>query len=117
MILRVSDIQRIVAEHYEIPARLMKDLPRSVCAPENRPRAVAMFLARRMTNKSHFNIAQMFGRHNHSTTWHAVKRIEKLCAGDKQFASEISDLAEKIKCGQLVDKSAAVACCAVSGAA
>lgn len=57
------------------------------------PRHVAMYLAKQMTLKSYPEIGRRFGGRDHTTAYHAVRKIERLVAsGDLN----LSDLAAKI---------------------
>lgn len=53
------------------------------------PRQVAMYLARHLTLKSLPDISRRFGRRDHSTALHAVKKIAGLIETDPELASQI----------------------------
>ena len=55
------------------------------------PRQIAMYLARVLTPHSSSYIGVRFGR-DHTTTLHAVRKIEKWIATDEAFAEEIETL-------------------------
>ena len=85
----IEDIQRKVAEHYNIRLSEMtsKRRERSVA----RPRQIAMYLAKTLTTKSLPDIGRAFDR-DHTTVIHAVKTIEDMCFADAAFKSEIDSL-------------------------
>jgi chromosomal replication initiator protein len=70
--LRFDDIQKAVAEYYDIRLSDMssKRRPRSVAVP----RQVAMYLCRRLTRSSLPEIANAFGK-THATVLHACKSV------------------------------------------
>ncbi len=85
--LTIEEIQKRVAEHFSMPLREMHSIRRS----QNivRPRQVAMYLAKELTECSYPQIARKFGGRDHTTVMHAVKRIEELQALDGNLADDI----------------------------
>ncbi len=83
----IEEIQRKVAEHYNIR---LSDLigPRRVRVIA-RPRQVAMYLAKQLTTRSLPEIGRHFGRRDHTTVMHGVRRIEELKARDHQIAEDV----------------------------
>lgn len=61
-----------------------------------RPRQVAMYLSRRLTNLSLISIANSFNR-DHTTVMHGHDKIESLMAGDLAFTKEVEQIEQKIK--------------------
>jgi chromosomal replication initiator protein len=72
----VENIQKITAEYYNIKLSdiLSKRRSRSVA----RPRQMAMFLAKELTNYSLPEIGESFGGRDHTTVIHACKKINEL---------------------------------------
>ena len=72
----VENIQKITAEYYNIKLSdlLSKRRSRSVA----RPRQMAMFLAKELTNYSLPEIGESFGGRDHTTVIHACKKIKEL---------------------------------------
>ncbi len=72
----VENIQKITAEYYNIKISdiLSKRRSRSVA----RPRQMAMFLAKELTNYSLPEIGESFGGRDHTTVIHACKKINEL---------------------------------------
>jgi chromosomal replication initiator protein len=60
-----------------------------------RPRQLAMYLSKILTPKSLADIGRKFGKKDHTTVIHAVKKIEELCENDREFMEEV-DLLTKI---------------------
>jgi chromosomal replication initiator protein len=67
-----SDVMQIPADDIKGPGR---------AAPVALARAVAMFVARELTDQSLPQIGRYFGR-DHTTVIHAIRRIERLSADD-----------------------------------
>ena len=83
----VEDIQRQVATHFEIRLSDMHSARRSRSVA--RPRQVAMYLAKHLTQQSLPDIGRRFGGRDHTTVLHAVKRVDELRSIDKQFNDEV----------------------------
>ena len=85
--ITVEEIQRKVAEHYNIR---MSDLigPKRV-RTFARPRQVAMYLAKTLTPRSLPEIGRRFGGRDHTTVIHGVRRVEELMVQDSQIAEDI----------------------------
>jgi chromosomal replication initiator protein len=74
--ISIDNIQRLVAEYYNIKISdiLSKRRNRTIA----RPRQMAMFLAKELTNHSLPEIGEAFGGRDHTTVLHACKRIAEL---------------------------------------
>ncbi len=83
----VEEIQRKVSEHYAI--RLSDMIGPKRVRNYARPRQVAMYLAKHMTNRSLPEIGRRFGGRDHTTVMHGVRRIEELKALDSQIADDL----------------------------
>lgn len=83
----IDEIQRAVAEHFNIR---LSDLvgPKRLRAYA-RPRQVAMWLAKRLTNRSLPEIGRKFGGRDHTTVMHGVRRIDELREADSQLSDEL----------------------------
>ncbi|AQS49633.1 chromosomal replication initiation protein DnaA [Thioclava nitratireducens] len=83
----VEEIQRKVAEHYNVR---LSDLvgPKRLRAIA-RPRQVAMFLAKSLTTRSLPDIGRRFGGRDHTTIMHGIRKIEELRGTDSQLAEDI----------------------------
>lgn len=91
--LGLEQIQRIVADHYDIRLADMtsKRRPRNIAFP----RQVAMYLCRTMTEHSSPAIAESFNR-NHATILHATAAVENKMASDLQFRHTIGKIKRKL---------------------
>lgn len=94
-VLTVVDIQKKVADYYNIKMADMSSARRTRCVA--RPRQVAMYLAKNHTLRSLSEIGRKFGGKDHTTVMHAVKRVEALCASDAEFKEDIKILEKSIK--------------------
>lgn len=87
-IITIEDIQKKVAERYNIKYSDMSS-PRRMRSIA-RPRQVAMYLSKMLTPKSLTDIGKKFGKKDHTTVMHAIKKVEELCETDLEFREELS---------------------------
>ena len=85
--ITIDEIQRKVAEHYNIRMADMHSARRS--RQVARPRQVAMYLAKQLTARSLPEIGRKFGGRDHTTVMHAVRKIDELMAEDAQIAQDV----------------------------
>jgi chromosomal replication initiator protein len=85
--ITVEEIQRKVSDHYNI--RLSDLIGPKRLRSYARPRQVAMYLAKTMTNRSLPEIGRRFGGRDHTTVMHGVRRIEELRSTDSQIADDL----------------------------
>ncbi len=83
----IEEIQRKVAEHYNIRLTDMSSARRARAVA--RPRQVAMYLAKQLTSRSLPEIGRRFGNRDHTTVMHAVSRIAELMQADAAFAEDV----------------------------
>ncbi len=83
----IDEIQRKVAEHYNIRLTDMSSARRARSVA--RPRQVAMFLAKQLTGRSLPEIGRKFGNRDHTTVIHAVGRVGELMERDASFAEDV----------------------------
>ncbi|MBN8511532.1 MAG: chromosomal replication initiator protein DnaA [Rickettsiales bacterium] len=93
--ITIEDIQKKVANRYNV---LVSDMSsarrlRSVA----RPRQIAMYLSKILTSKSLADIGKKFGKKDHTTVIHAVKRVEELMVSDLEFKDEVNLLSRIIQ--------------------
>ena len=62
-----------------------------------RPRQVAMYLARQLTDASYPQIAARFGGRDHTTVMHADRRIQRLLAEDRELYEQVEELTNMIR--------------------
>ncbi len=92
--VRIEDIQRIVARHFNVSKADLLSSRRTRTIV--RPRQIAMYLAKVLTPRSLPEIGRRFGGRDHTTVLHAVRKIEGLIEGDKSLADEIELLKRMI---------------------
>ncbi|MFT4013130.1 MAG: chromosomal replication initiator protein DnaA [Paracoccus sp. (in: a-proteobacteria)] len=83
----IEEIQRKVAEHYNI--RLSDMIGPKRVRTVARPRQIAMYLAKQMTSRSLPEIGRRFGGRDHTTIMHGVRKIEELRGADRSLAEDI----------------------------
>ncbi|MDT7934645.1 MAG: chromosomal replication initiator protein DnaA [Sphingomonadaceae bacterium] len=62
-----------------------------------RPRQVAMYVAKKMTQRSLPEIGRRFGGKDHTTVLHAVRRIEELRATDRELDGSVAKLMRSLE--------------------
>lgn len=85
--IRIEEIQRVVARHYNVSKQDLLSNRRTRAIVK--PRQVAMYLAKMMTPRSLPEIGRRFGGRDHTTVLHAVRKIEDLVGADQQLAKEL----------------------------
>jgi chromosomal replication initiator protein len=85
--ITVEEIQRKVSDHYNI--RLSDLIGPKRLRGYARPRQIAMYLSKILTNRSLPDIGRRFGGRDHTTVMHGVRRIEELRAVDSQIADDL----------------------------
>jgi chromosomal replication initiator protein len=82
--ISVENIQKTVADYYKIKIADMysKKRPASIA----RPRQIAMYLAKELTQKSLPEIGELFGGRDHTTVLHAVRKI----SAERQQLTEVN---------------------------
>jgi chromosomal replication initiator protein len=93
--VKIEDIQRIVARHYNVSRGDLLSARRT--ANVVRPRQVAMYLAKTLTLRSLPEIGRRFGGRDHTTVLHAVRKIENLVGNDSMLAEEIEALKRQLQ--------------------
>lgn len=88
--ITVEDIQKKVAEFYNIRMTDMTSSRRMIAIA--RPRQVAMYLSKKMTDMSLPKIGAKFGGRDHTTILHGVAKIEELIASDPSLRGDVAAL-------------------------
>ena len=85
--VRIEDIQKVVARHYDVSKNdLLSNRRTRVIV---RPRQIAMYLSKMMTPRSLPEIGRRFGGRDHTTVLHAVRKIGELKDEDPKLSHEI----------------------------
>ena len=90
----VSDIQRLVARHFNVSEESLRGKRRTDVIAF--PRQVGMYIARSTTDLSLADIGGKFGGRDHSTVLHACSKIEALMASDRELRTTVEDLISSI---------------------
>ncbi len=92
--LTIEDIQRRVAEHYDIRLADMKSKrrPESIAFP----RQVAMYLSRHLTEGSLSVIGDAFGGRDHGTVMHACRAVKNRMEVDAQVRQTVGYLEKQL---------------------
>jgi chromosomal replication initiator protein len=93
--ISVENIQKTVADFYNIKVADMysKKRPANIA----RPRQIAMYLAKELTQKSLPEIGELFGGRDHTTVLHAVRKIADERTKDAQLNHELHVLEQTLK--------------------
>ena len=91
----IDDIQRQVAEYYNL--RLAELLSPRRARNIARPRQVAMYLSKQMTQRSLPEIGRKFGGRDHTTVMHAVKKVDDLRLSDSGLDDDIHRLSRLLE--------------------
>lgn len=91
----IEEIQRKVAEHYNIRLSDMVGPKRQRTVA--RPRQVAMYLAKTLTTRSLPEIGRRFGGRDHTTIMHGIRKIEELKATDGQLSDDLDLLRRSLE--------------------
>ena len=93
--ISVENIQKTVADFYKIKIADMysKKRPASIA----KPRQIAMYLAKEMTQKSLPEIGELFGGRDHTTVLHAVRKIGGDRSKDIELNQQLHVLEQTLK--------------------
>jgi len=86
--ISIENIQKTVADYFKIKVADMYSKKRTRILA--RPRQMAMYLARELTDLSYPEIGQSFGGRDHTTVLHACAKIEELKAADATLRKDYS---------------------------
>ncbi|MCS6763268.1 MAG: chromosomal replication initiator protein DnaA [Candidatus Protistobacter heckmanni] len=93
--ISVENIQKTVADFYNIKVADMysKKRPANIA----RPRQIAMYLAKELTQKSLPEIGELFGGRDHTTVLHGVRKIAEERAKEAHLNHELHVLEQTLK--------------------
>ena len=93
--ISLDEIQRRVAEHFDIRVADMKSSrrPKSIAFP----RQIAMYLTRLLTSCTLQEIGEAFGGKDHSTVIHGCRLIEKRLDDDPKLKLTIASLSRSLQ--------------------
>jgi chromosomal replication initiator protein len=93
--VKIEDIQRIVARQYNVSRADLLSSRRT--ANVVRPRQIAMYLAKELTQKSLPEIGELFGGRDHTTVLHAVRKIAQDRSKSPECNHELHVLEQTLK--------------------
>lgn len=93
-LITIENIQRTVAEYYNITMADIKSKSRSRSVA--RPRQMAMALAKELTSHSLPEIGREFGGRDHTTVMHACKTINELRLTERSLQEDYTHLTRKL---------------------
>lgn len=93
--ITIEQIQKIVAEFYDIKCQEMKSKKRT--KEIAMPRQVAMYISKQLTGSSLSDIGKNFGGKDHATVIYACRQIEQRREKDEDFGRKIENLINRIK--------------------
>jgi chromosomal replication initiator protein len=94
-LVTIPQIQKAVAAAYKLSVEQLvsKNNSRQFAFP----RQIAMYLCKRLTNRSYPEIGRAFGGKHHTTVIHSFEKIKSMAAGDSTFQRLLLDLAETLQ--------------------
>jgi chromosomal replication initiator protein len=94
----IDEIQKLVAEHYNIRSADMHSARRA--REIARPRQVAMYLCKMLTPRSLPEIGKKFGGRDQTTVLHGVRRIEELLGTDMALVKDLEVLTRLLQASE-----------------
>ncbi|MEP6717978.1 MAG: chromosomal replication initiator protein DnaA [bacterium] len=94
-LVTIPQIQKSVAAAYRLSVEQLvsKNNARQFAFP----RQIAMYLCKRLTNRSYPEIGRAFGGKHHTTVIHSFEKIQSMAAADPSFQRLLLDLAESLQ--------------------
>lgn len=94
-LVTIPQIQKAVAAAYKLSVEQLvsKNNSRQFAFP----RQIAMYLCKRLTNRSYPEIGRAFGGKHHTTVIHSFEKIQSMAASDSTFQRLLLDLAENLQ--------------------
>lgn len=92
--ITIDAIKRVVCRHYDISHADMISQRRIVKI--GRPRMVAIYLARSLTERSLPEIGRKFGNRDHTTALHSVSKVADLIMTDPAIAADVQALSAQL---------------------
>ena len=87
-------ILEVVSEHFGITVDQIMSKSRSNDVAK--PRQIAMYLCKQLTELTHDSIGQLLGGRDHSTVIHGIKKVSDECSSDKNFKQTLETVRKKI---------------------
>ena len=90
----IERVQKFIANYFRLKLTELKG--RNSTKAVARPRQIAMFLCRTLTDASLPQIGKSFGR-DHSTVVHSIRKVEGQCKTDREFHNLINSFIETFR--------------------
>lgn len=97
--ISIDDIQKIVANHFNINENLLRDKTRKQEVVI--PRHIAMYLVKELTNHSLKTTGLHFGGRDHTTVIHAINTVNVLMEQDDHMLETVKTLRQKVSYAQV----------------
>jgi len=91
----IEIIQKFVSDYYQLKLTELKSRNNSKSVAK--PRQIAMYLCKQLTNASLPEIGKSFGGKHHSTVIHSIRKVEELRQRDGDFNSLMSNFLESFR--------------------
>ncbi|MDD6209685.1 MAG: chromosomal replication initiator protein DnaA [Bacteroidales bacterium] len=93
-LLSVEKIKEVVCRHFDLEEALIQSgkRTREVC----QARQIAMFLSKKLTDKSLAHIGTIIGKRDHATVLHACRTVRDQIEIDKSFRSTVDEIEKKL---------------------
>lgn len=91
----IDSIQRFVADYYQLKITDLKS--RNNAKSVTKPRQIAMYLAKTLTQASLPEIGRRFGGKHHSTVIHSIRKVENQRNHDLNFNTLITSFLESLR--------------------
>ena len=94
-LVTIPQIQKAVAAAYKLSVEQL--VSKSNSRQFAFPRQIAMYLCKRLTNRSYPEIGRAFAGKHHTTVIHSFEKIQSMAANDSGFQRLLLDLAESLQ--------------------
>ncbi len=91
----IEVIQKYIADYYRLKPNDLKQ--RNNSKSISRPRQIAMYLCKTLTNASLPEIGRSFGGKHHSTVIHSIRMVERMKQSDADFNNLINSFSESLR--------------------
>ena len=93
--ITVKDIQLEVSKYYNLQFHELCSKNRSRYI--SKPRQIAMFLSKQLTDSSYPEIGKLFGGKDHATVIHGVNKIKVLSETDRKVKQDLDNIISSLK--------------------
>jgi len=93
--ITVKDIQLEVSKYYNLQFHELCSKNRSRYI--SKPRQIAMFLSKQLTDASYLEIGKLFGGKDHATVIHGVNKIKAFCEADIKVKQDLDNIILSLK--------------------